>query len=262
MALLTAEERAKLAEEGLWVREKCDGPCGKPILSPVSFIKKVKGKEQTWCAGCAKGQDLVLAETKVTTKEENEMAKAKAEKKAAPKKETSKIAGHLVEGTAIADLYQFLEDEKKHSLKDAKKVLAKHKADPMGRIYQLGRYGKKFGLWGVIVDEDTIQLKKGKEAAAASKKKAPKEKEEPKKKATSKKEQEPEEKGAMPSKALKATMALVRRTLKTGKDWTKNKLMEHLIKEHDQDPKRIAAAVQEEIKAGGIEVDDGILTLV
>jgi hypothetical protein len=259
MALLTAEERAKLAEGGLWVKEKCD-VCNKPILSPVSFIKKIQGKEKVLCAGCAKGQDLVLA----NTKEENEMKVKKDEKKKAPKKETSKIAGHLVEGTAIADLYQFLEDEKKHPLAAAKKVLSKHKADPMGRIYQLGRYGKKFGLWGVIVDEDTIQLKLGKEAASASSKKASKkkEKEAPAKKSTSKKEQEPEETAAMPSKALKATMALVRRTLKSGKDWTKNKLMEHLKKEHDQDPKRIAAAVQEEIKAGGIKVDDGYLVLV
>jgi uncharacterized Zn finger protein (UPF0148 family) len=258
MALLTAAEKAELAKEGLWVREKCDG-CNKPILSPVTFVKK---DGRVFCASCVKGQDLVLA----NTKEENEMAKVKAEKKAAPKKETTTIAGHLREGTAIADLYLFLEDEKKHSLKDAKKVLSKHKADPMGRIYQLGRYGKKGPeYWAVIVDEETIQLKKGKAAASAPKeKKAPpaKAKEAPAKKATSKKEQEPDETAAMPSKALKATMALVRRTLKSGKDWTKNKLIENLIEEHDQDPKRVTAAIQEEIKAGGIKIEDGILELV
>src|SRR5690242_9927082 len=115
MALLTAEEKAALAKEGIWVSEKCDC-CGKPIQSPVSFIK---GKQRI-CLNCAKGSDKVLA----NTKEENEEMKKKAEKKAAPKEETKKIAGHLVEGTAIADLYEFLEDEKKHSLKDAKKVLA------------------------------------------------------------------------------------------------------------------------------------------
>lgn len=255
MAKLTAEEKAKLAKEGIWVTEKCDC-CGKPILSPPIYIR---GKQEL-CSMCATGKNLVLA----NAKEENEEMKKKAEKKAAPKKETQKIAGHLVEGTAIADLYQFLEDEKKHSLKDAKKLLSKHKADPMGRIYQLGRYGKKFGLWGIIVDEDSIQLKKGKGAATAASKPAKKEKEAPAKakKATSKKEQEPEETEATPSKALKATMALVRRTLKSGKDWTKNKLMEHLVDEHDQDPKRIASAVQEEIKAGGIKVEDGYLVLV
>jgi uncharacterized Zn finger protein (UPF0148 family) len=256
MALLTAEEKAALAKEGLWVREKCDG-CKKPILSPVSFVKK---DGRVFCASCQKGQDLVLADTK----KENEEMKTKAEKKAAPKKESKTIAGHLREGTAIADLYLFLEDEKKHKLGDAKKLIAKYKADPMGRIYQLGRYGKKGPeFWAVIVDEETIQMKKGKAAATAPKPKAAaKEKEAPAKKAVSKKEQEPDETAAMPSKALKATMALVRRTLKSGKDWTKNKLMEHLIEEHDQDPKRIAAAVQEEIKAGGIKVEDGVLELV
>jgi hypothetical protein len=258
MALLTAEEKAKLAQEGLWVREKCD-ICDKPILSPVSYIKKIQGKEKVVCAGCAKGQDLVLS----NTKEENEMAKVKAEKKAAPKKESTKVAGHLNAGTAIADLYQFLEDEKVHKLADAKKLIAKFKVDASGRISQLGRYGKKFGAWGLIITEDTIQMKLGKAAATAApaKKAKPKEKEAPAKKATSKKEQEPDEMAAMPSKALKATMALVRRTLKTGKDWTKNKLMEHLMQEHDQDPKRVAAAVQEEIKAGGITVEEGYLIL-
>lgn len=244
MALLTAEEKAKLAQEGLWVKEKCDC-CKKPILSPLTYIRK----NQVLCSICAKGQDLTVA----NMKEENKMATKKAEKKAASKNGSSKIAGHLVAGTAIADLYLFLEDEKKHSLKDAKKVLAKHKAEPMGRVYQLGRYGKKLNLWAVIVDEDTIQMKKGKGVAAAAASKT--------KKATSKKEHEPEEKEAVPSKALKATAALVRRTLKTGKDWTKNKLIEHLKEEHDQDSKRVEAALKEELKAGGITMEDGVLVL-
>lgn len=250
MALLTTEEKAALAKEGIWVREKCDS-CNKPILNPPTYIR---GK-LTLCSVCATGKNWVLE----NIKEENEMKTKKSEKKAAPKKETAKIAGHLVEGTAIADLYQFLEDEKKHPLKDAKKVLAKHKADPMGRIYQLGRYGKKFGTWGVIVDGDTIQLKKGKVASSL---KASKNGDTPSsKKAKTKKEQEPEEKEAVPSKAQKATAALVRRVLKDGKDWTKNKLIEHLKEEHDQDPKRVEAALKEEIKAGGITVEDGVLSL-
>lgn len=246
MALLTAEEKAKLAEEGIGygIKEKCDG-CHKPILSPMSYVKKGK----VFCANCIKGHDLVLQ----NTKEENEMATKKAEKKAAPKKETAKIAGHLVEGTAIADLYTFLEDEKKHPLSAAKKILAKHKADPMGRIYQLGRYGKKFGAWAVTVDEDTIQMKKGKAAAQAASKPA---KEETKKS----KKSEPEEKGLVSSKALKATAALIRRTLKSGKDWTKNKLIEKL-KEDGADPKRVEAALAEELKAGGIEKLGGFLQL-
>jgi hypothetical protein len=259
MALLTAEEKAKLAQEGLWVKEKCD-ICDKPILSPVSYIKKIQGKEKVVCAGCAKGKDLVLT----NTKEENEMAKVKAEKKAAPKKESTKVGGVLIAGTAIADLYELLSDEKKHPISACEKIVAKHKKELTDRLGNLRRVGAKKKMWGLIVDEDgkTIQMKMGAAAAAASPKTKPKAKEAPAKKATSKKEQEPDETAAMPSKALKATMALIRRTLKSGSDWTKNKMMEHLMQEHDQDPKRVAAAMQEEIKAGGIKVEEGYLQLV
>lgn len=260
MALLTAEEKAKLAKEGIYVKEKCD-KCGQPILSSVSYTKKVSGKFETWCSKCSKGHDFTMSNIKT---EETEMKK-KREKKAAPKKETSKIAGHLVEGTAIADLYQLLEDEKVHKLSEAKRALAKHKANPSGRIYQLGRYGRRFGLWGLIVGEDTIQMKLGKAASQVKpekKAKAGGKKESSKPaKAAAKKGQEPEETAAAPSKALKATAALVRRILKDGKNWTKNKLIETLKTEHGQDSKRVAAAIQHEIDNGGIEVDDGSLVL-
>ena len=257
MALLSAEEKAKLAKEGIYVKEKCD-KCGKPILTPESYIKKIQGKTEVWCSQCAKGRNLSMMQIQT---EENEM-KLKREKKAAPKKETSKIAGHLVEGTAIADLYTLLEDERVHKLSEAHKALKKHKANPTGRIYQLGRYGKRFGLWGLIVTEDTIQLKKGKQAAIASSKKKEKAEKAGKKKVTTKKGQEPEEKGAAPSKALKATAALIRRVLKAGSDWTKNKLIQELKEEYGQDPKRVEAALVAEINNGGIEVEDGVLVLV
>ena len=247
MALLTAEEKAKLAQEGIWVTEKCDC-CKKPILAPPTYWKK----GQSLCATCAKGQNQVLAKIK----EENEMEKKAKEKKAGEKTETKKIAGHLVEGTAIADLYQYLEDEKKHPLKDAVKLLSKHKANPMGRIYQLGVYGKKFGGWGILVDQEanTIQMKLGKQAAIAAKSVKTAKSAKPEKKSEVVKE-------AIPSKALKATATLVRRVLKTGKNWTKNKLIETMKKEHDQDPKRVEAAIKEELQNGGLTVEDGVLQL-
>lgn len=250
MALLTAEEKEKLAKEGIGygIREKCDC-CHRPILSPLSYIKK----GQTLCASCAKGQDLVLT----NTKEENEMATKKAEKKASGKEEKqTKIAGHLIPGTAIADLYLFLEDEKRHSLKDTLKAIAKHKADKMGRLKQLARYGKKFGTWGVSIDEDadTVQLKMGKGAAkeAASK---------PAKKES--KKEEPEEKEASGSKQQKVVQRLVRGVLKdTSKEWTRSKVIEKLKADHDLDPKRVQEAIQTEIKLGGVTIKGGLLNLV
>lgn len=250
MALLTAEEKEKLAKEGVWVREKCDC-CHKPILSPVSFIKK----EKVFCAGCAKGQDLVLA----NTKEENEMATKKAEKKAAGKTETTKIFGVIIPETAIADLALFLEDEKKHSLKDTLKAInPKHKADKLGRLKQLQRYGKQKGLWSVTIDENTVQLKMGKGAPAP---KAAKKEEKPAKKGT--KKEEPEETEVGSSKQQKVVQRLVRGVLKdTGKQWTKSKVIEKLKDEHDLEPKRVQEAIQTEIKLGGILIKDGLLSLV
>lgn len=257
MALLTAEEKAKLSKEGIWVKEKCD-QCGKPILSPVTFLRKGK----VLCAGCAKGQDLTMS----NIKEENEMKVKKAAAKQSSTKgesQSKKVGGYLIAGSAIADLYELLSDGKKHTFTEGNKICARHKKDLKGRLGNLGRVGIRKKAWGLIVDDEdkTIQMKLGKPAEAAFGGRASKS-ESSSKKTTSKKEQEPEEKGAMPSKALKATMALVRRTLKAGKDWTKNKLIEHLKSEHDQDPKRVEAALKEEIKAGGIEVEDGILGLV
>lgn len=246
MALLTAEEKAKLAQEGLWVKEKCDC-CGKPILSPLSYLKK----NQVLCALCAKGQDLTV----VNMKEETKMATKKAEKK--EKAGTSKkVGGVLIAGSAIADLYELLSDGKRHSFSEGNKIVAKHKRDLAGRLGNLRRVGERKRAWGLIVDDDakTIQMKLGAPGKSSTNHL-------PAKKATSKKEHEPEEKEAVPSKALKATAALVRRTLKTGKDWTKNKLIEHLKEEHDQDSKRVEAALKEEIKAGGITVEDGVLVL-
>lgn len=280
MALLTAAEKKQLAEQGYHgAKEKCDN-CGKP-LAGLEYIGPVRGipKGQKWCENCVTGQRM----TEVPIQEEKRMRKEKTEK--AGKEKTSKVAGHLVAGTAIADIYLYLQDEKVHKIADVKKgPLAKHKADPMGRMQQLGRYGKKFGAWAVTIDTEagTIQMKLGKGAAKVST--PAKEKEEPAvkkgKKVSSKKaaEEEPEEPEEeqeetteeeeveeevqeKPSKQQSAVQKLVRRTLKSGKDWTKNKLIEYLNKEHKIDPKRTEMAITEELKAKGIELDDGVLTL-
>ena len=100
--------------------------------------------------------------------EETRMAKEKSD----AEKQSKKVGPGIVAGTAIADLYTFLLDEKKHSLADAKKAMAKHKADKMGRIRTLARKGKISGQFSVTIDDEaeTIQMKLGKAAEKAPEK--------------------------------------------------------------------------------------------
>lgn len=254
MALLSEQEREELKKRGLWVREKCD-VCHKPILSPLTYIKK----GQTVCVGCAKGQDDEVIKN---IKEENVMAKQKAVKKEERKGKpaTTKVGGYLLAGTALADLYEVLIDEKKHGFAELKKIVAKHKKDLPGRLGNLRRVGEKKKAWSLLVDSDasTVQMKLGAGKPAA--------KEEPATK-SAKKAAEPvaKKKAAEPTdispKTLKAAATLVRRTLKSGKDWTRNKLTEHLVNKENMDPATVKEALNSEIKAGGITVEDGILVL-
>jgi hypothetical protein len=269
MALLTSEERKTLAEKGMYVKEKCDN-CLKPILSPVSFTQKDK---KVWCAVCAKGQDITAANIK---QEDERMAKQKKQasgdsKKEAPEKVSKKVGGFLPNGSSIGDLYLLLEDEKKHSFKEGEAVVKKHKKDLMGRLGNLYRSGIRNKAWSLIVDKEaeTIQMKLGKptgdpmvvkaeKPAKAAKKKD--EEDEPAKKPA--KKSAPASASSNGDKGLKTVQALVRRTLKGGKDWTKNKLADHLHEEHDIASAITASAIAAEIKAGGVKLEDGVLELV
>lgn len=263
MAKMSPEKTRKLFEEtGNWVNEECD-ICHNPILTPYSYKKK----NQTLCAICAKGHDLVS--TKI--KEENENMKATAEKKAAKAsgKEvpSTKIAnGHLRKETAIGDLYEFLEDEKKHPLKDALKSIAKYKIEPMGRLQQLNRYGKKFG-WFVSIDKEAgvVQMKMGKPTSDGTAKKAKKEadeEDEPKPKAKAKAKDKEEDDAPAQTKQQASVRKLVRRTLTDGKDYTRNKLIEKLVDEYELEAKDVQQAINMEVRAGGVKVKGTTLELV
>lgn len=278
MALLSAEEREEVKRRtGNYVKEKCDC-CHKPIFDPFSYI--VKG--QVLCSLCKTGHKFVVEDKKQKKEEETVEMKTKKEapkkaaKKEEPEVESKKIAGHLIPGTAIADLYQYLEDEKKHPIKDVLKAIARHKADKMGRLRQLARYGRQLGGWAVIIDTESgiVQLKLGAAAAKAAEKATnskPKAKVEepeeeevtPKKKAKGKADadaddEKPAKKG---NKQLEMIQKLVRRTLKAGGEWTRSKVIEKLSDENDLEPKDVQEAVNTEIKLGGITVKGGLLQL-
>jgi len=198
---------------------------------------------------------------------------ATTNKKAASKNEevsSTKVGGFLIANTALADLYEVLEDGKKHGFAELKKICAKHKKDLAGRLGNLRRVGEKKRAWALIVDKEnsTVTMKLGtppkSSSASAAPKASKKEKEVETSKAKSKasKKDEPEDDSNTNSKTLKAAATLIRRTLKSKKDWTRNKLTEHLVNEMDMDPKVVKEALNSEIKAGGITVEDGILSLV
>lgn len=255
MALLTDAEIEQLKEQGIYVREKCDH-CGKPILSSVSCLKN--GGKEVWCLKCGKGSNVVDA----NLTEEMTMKKAAKEKKDEPKEKVEKVLDHFRKGTALGDMAATLEDEKSHKLEALLiGIRKKYKLDDSWRGFgTLRSVGEKKGTFGIVVDKenDRIQLKFGK----ASSKSEKKEKVESKVSSESKSERiETKEKEPVTSKTQNATARLVRRTLKSGKDWTKNKLVEHLHKEHGIEQRRTEMAITEELKNGGLTVDDGTLSL-
>jgi hypothetical protein len=252
MALLSGAEIEKLKEQGIYVREKCDH-CGKPILSSVSYIPK--GSKEVWCLQCGKGSNVVEA----NLTEEMNMKKAAKEKKAAPKEKVEKILGHFRKGTALGDMAEMLQDEKPHKLSTLLVgIQKKHKLEDGWRGFgTLRTVGEKKGTFGIVVDkeDDRIQLKFGKATSEFS----PNEE----KKKLSAKSSKPalQDKEPVTSKTQNATARLVRRTLKSGKNWTKNKLVEHMHKEHGIEQKRTEMAITDELKNGGLTVEDGILSL-
>ncbi len=184
------------------------------------------------------------------------MKKEKDAKSKEPKQAREKVGGVLTPGTAIAEMYLVLRDNKKHAFKDCKKICDQQKVSVTGRLYQLGVYGRhedaEKGGWGLTINEDTIQLTHGKEAASAKKVKI--EKKEPKK------APKEESTGDVSSRTIKMVAQQLRRTLKSGKDWTKNKLIQSLVKS-GVDQKAVEAALKSEIKAGGITAEGGELSL-
>lgn len=274
MSLLTAAERAKLAEQGVYVREKCD-ECGEIILTEYTFVAKDKLTRCTKCYDKYKGRPATTSGGSILEEAEKMAVKAKdkAAKKSGEKVESKKIFGVILPGTAIADLAEFLQDEKKHSIKDTLAAISsKHKADKMGRLKQLQRYGKQKNLWGVTIDSDagTVQLKMGKGAASATVKAAPAAKKEKEDKPKAKEKAKPakeedsagdDEVAEAPSKQQQSLQKLVRKALKGKDDWTENNLIDHLKEEHDLETKRIQAAIQAEIKGGGITKEKGLLQL-
>src|SRR6266566_311247 len=253
MALTTEEERKRLREKGLYASEKCDN-CLKPIMEPVRYIGRGASKKETWCSSCATGTDMahVLNPEEKTETEESVMATK--EKKSAEKKEKKeKILGVFREGTPMGDLASALEDEKPHKLEPILIGIRKtyKLADGWRGIGPLKSTGEKKGLYGVILDKEkgTIQIKLGKVSKKAPVAKAPAETSAKKKAASKVNGKEQEE---VTSKQQVAVERLVRGTLKNGKDWTRNKLIEYLQKEHEIEPKRAQHALAEEIRKGGI----------
>lgn len=268
MALLTAEEQKKLAKEGIGygIKEKCDA-CGKPFMDPTVPKHIVNGKDL--CLSCWR---KTKSEKFLKRREEKEMARNKKADKE-EKNGSNKVGGYLIAESCVADLYLALEDEKKHPLSEVKKIAAKHKSELTSRLGRLRRVGLRKKAWAIIVDreEGTVQMKLGKPSASvadSSPKKSRRAKDEdedekPAKKVSKAngKVHDDDDAGDSSSKAERVAATIIRRTLKSKKDWTRNKLVEHLVDEQEMDADVVKAALNHEIKTGGIEVDDGVLSL-
>lgn len=261
MALLTRVEKDALKAKGLYVNEKCDA-CGNPILTCVSY--KSKDGKETYCEPCGKARGPMHQKIE---KEREKMNKQKAKDEG-----TNKVGGVLRPGTAIAFAYEQLQDGKNHPVKDvAKAIQKKHGVNGMARIQQLQRYGKKKGKWAVTMDEDagTVKMTLGKGAAKVTAPAPAKSKAAPAKAQAPAKKAGPSPKGKATasdsdasSTVATAVASLVRRTLKDGKtEWTKNKLVEHLKKEHGVLPETTRKALDAELRRGGVTEEEGVLSL-
>ena len=75
-----------------------------------------------------------------------------------------RVGGFLIKGTAIATVYERLQDELEHDLQDV--IAGITTTDPVGRVKQLDRYGKRKGTWTVTIKNDKVQLVTTKPATA------------------------------------------------------------------------------------------------
>jgi len=273
MSLLSHEEREKLKQEGLYVKEKCDS-CGKPILTPMKAVKD--GKDLCTGLGSCYEQMKASGQWKVGIPRKQKSNQEEAGSMATTKKESSgsggaeKVGGHYRKGSTLANFYEVLSDEKKHSVKQILKTAGKDAKNPMFLLKALKKDGeKKFKEWGIAINDDEVQMKMGKSAAAAAAKAPAKpspstpsagQKNAPKQppataKTGSKQAPQPV------SKSLAAVVSLLRKTLKSAGTWTKNKLVEELKTKAGIDQKETLTALSREINLGGIIQKKGVFSL-
>ena len=200
-------------------------------------------------------------------KNEEEKEMKKAVKKAVKKESAEKVGGLFRKGTALAYLYEILEDEKPHSLKKLnasliEKFTSGKKAEDKQnqadwRVRRFREAGESTGKFALIRDREngTLQLKFGKAKSKVVGKKA---KKVVKKGAGKSAPSSSEEENGRSSRSV---ITLVRRTLKDGGDWTKNKVVDSLKKNFSIASQDTLAALREETKKGGISEEDGLLSL-
>jgi hypothetical protein len=222
-------------------------------LAPVEKVESEAPKKK--CGPSQESMDKFSAESEKEYLEQNkqeevEMAKTK-EAKTAP----DKILGYFRKGTAMAAFIEPLLDEKPHKLSTVFAKAKAMKADPEFRLTVFRQKCKEKNLAGVLVDReaDTIQIKIGKGTPVPGKSAKPVVKASP-----------------APAKSAKKTngsaeepdvAVLVRKLLKKDGDWTKNKVVEKIHADHSIPAKIIQAAITSEIKGGGVEDTNGVLSL-
>lgn len=221
------------------------------IVSAIE--KKQTGKWFGYRLAPVEGKQEEKVSKKKTDTEEVEMAKQPKKEKVAP----DKILGYFRKGTAMAAFIEPLLDEKPHKLSAVFARAKAMKADPEFRLTVFRQKCKEKNLAGVLVDRDadTIQIKigKGMPTPGKSAKPAAKASPAPAKSASAKK--------VNGSADGPDVATLVRKLLKKGDDWTKNKVVEKIHSDHSIAPKIIQAAITSEIKGGGVEDTNGILSL-
>lgn len=188
-----------------------------------------------------------ILENEPTKQEEVEMAK---QQKEVPK---DKILGYFRRGTAMAAFVEPLLDEKVHKLSAVFTAAKKAGADPEFRLTVFRQKCGEMDLGGVVVDRDadTIQFKKGKGNPLPKSAK----------KVTASAPAAQAKKAKNGNSTTSDVAVLVRKLLKNGSDWTKNKLVEKIHADHSIEPKRIHAAIAAEINGKGIVEEKGKLSL-
>jgi hypothetical protein len=275
MGLLIPQERQALQETtGCYVKERCDGEGCKNVLTWVRYRKGTK----EYCPECQaklrergewRGGPKVPKVQKVTQQNTEEAEQMKTTKKSSSNG-SEKVGGLYRPDSLRAVMFLALKDEKVHDMKDLAKVITKKKqtTDSYGLLQAVKRDGEKFNAWGISINGDQVQLKLGKGAAAAvakAPKAPPAGKKTPAKQppAPSSTAKEGKASGAAPAltKAQAATVSLVRKTLKVGGPWTRNKVVEELKTKSGIDQKAVIAAIDREISLGGVVQKKGQLSL-
>ena len=263
MSLLSVEEKEALKKKGLYVKEKCDR-CGEPLLTPYKYIRK----GQDICQQCrdkmvASGEWQYKSKVPKVEKSNQEEGRNMATKK--QDEGAEKVGGLYRANSARAIMFQALEDEKVHDMKEITKIVGKETKSPRGLLMAVKRDGEAEKSWGIAINGDKVQLKMGKAGiAAAAAAKAPKPS--PAQKTVAKQAPAPAKAGAKSAqpptnKRLVAVASLVRKVLKTSGTWTKNKIVEKLKNDSGVDQKETLAAIARELSLKGIVEKKGTLAL-